>query len=131
MVNLVSYRPTSLPPRLDGFLKALVAISEFNHPMGGLTIEFPSPGRSADTFERGDLQRIETFLKRALPYGASPYPAARRQSPAEALIEMINDEFDTHELEIWYNDKGTTATLLIGINPGEQEQWLELFWGID
>jgi hypothetical protein len=130
MTDIALSSPTSLPPRLDGFLKALAAISDTNNPFGGLTIEFPSPGRSADTFERGDPQRVGTFLEQALPY-SSPYPDARRQCPGEALIEMIKSEFDTPELEIWYNDGWASATLLIGINPGEQEQWLELFWSVD
>jgi hypothetical protein len=47
------------------------------------------------------------------------------------LLEIIKSEFSTTELEIWFNDGGGNATLSIGINPGAQEQWLELFWSVD
>jgi hypothetical protein len=133
MTDIALSSPTSLPPRLDGFLKALMAISDFNHPMGGLTIEFPAPGQetSTETLERGDRQSVATFLERALPYGASRYPVAGRQSPAEALIEIIESEFDTPKLEFWYkNVRGANATLLVGINNMAQEHWLELFWAM-
>jgi hypothetical protein len=67
----------------------------------------------------------------AIPYGASLYPVAGRQSPAEALIEIIESEFDTPKLEFWYkNGRGANATLLIGINNMAQEHWLELFWAM-
>jgi hypothetical protein len=47
------------------------------------------------------------------------------------LLEIVKSEFSATELEIWFNDGDGNATLSIGINQGEQEQWLELFWSVD
>jgi hypothetical protein len=137
--------PTILPPRLDGFLKALAAISDGKYTQGGLTIDFPTAfdrddlemiwysgdsRRSGGFFELVEVQGVATFLGLALGYAADHCETLRQILAAE-LLEIVKSEFSATQLEIWFNDGGGNATLSIGINPGEQEQWLELFWSVD
>jgi hypothetical protein len=83
--DIVPYVPTTLPARLDGFLKALVAISDGKYTQGGLTIDFPTSfdrdnlemiwcsgdsRRSGGFFELVDVQGVATFLGLALGYDA-------------------------------------------------------------
>jgi hypothetical protein len=139
------YVPTTLPARLDGFLKALAAISDGTYTEGGLTIDFPTSfdrddlemiwysgdsRRSGGFFELVEVQGVATFLGLALGYAADHCETLRQILAAE-LLEIVKSEFSATQLEIWFNDGGGNATLSIGINPGEQEQWLELFWSVD
>jgi hypothetical protein len=143
--DIVPYVPTTLPARLDGFLKTLAAISDGKYTQGGLTIDFPTSfdrdnlemiwysgdsRRSGGFFELVDVQGVATFLGLALGYSAD-YCDTLRQILAAELLEIVKSEFSATALEIWFNDGGGNATLSIGINPGEQEQWLELFWSVD
>jgi hypothetical protein len=50
--DIVPYVPTTLPARLDGFLKTLAAISDGKYTQGGLTIDFPT------SFDRDNLEMI-------------------------------------------------------------------------
>jgi hypothetical protein len=137
--------PTILPPRLDGFLKALAAISDGTYTEGGLTIDFPTSfdrddlemiwysgdnRRSGGFFELVEVQGVAAFLGLALGYDTDHCETLRQILAAE-LLEIVKSEFSATQLEIWFNDGGGNATLSIGINPGEQEQWLELFWSVD
>jgi hypothetical protein len=143
--DIVPYVPTTLPARLDGFLKALAAISDGQYTQGGLTIDFPTSfdrdnlemiwysgdnRRSGGFFELVEVQGVAAFLGLALGYSADDCQTLRQILAAE-LLEIVKSEFSAPALEIWYNDGGGNATLSIGINPGEQEQWLELFWSVD
>jgi hypothetical protein len=145
MTDIVPYVPTTLPPRLDGFLEAFAVISYAKYAQGGLRIEFPASfdrdnlemiwysgdsRRSGGFFELVEVQGVATFLGLALGYAADHCETLRQILAAE-LLEIVKSEFSAPALEIWYNDGGGNAMLSIGINPGEQEQWLELFWSVD
>ena len=86
--------------------------------------------RSGGFFELVDSQGVATFLGLALGYSADRCETLRQTLAAE-LLAMIQSELSATELELWFNDGGGNATLSICINPGEQEQWLELFWSVD
>jgi hypothetical protein len=145
MTNIVPSAPTALPPRLDGFLNAFAVISHGQFSEGGLQVDFPTSfdrnnlemiwysgdsQRSGGFFELVDRQGVATFLGLALGYSADRCETLRQILAAE-LLAMIQSELSATELELWFNDGGGNATLSIGINPGEQEQWLELFWSVD
>jgi hypothetical protein len=116
--------PTTLPPRLDGFLKALGAISDGQYPEGGLTIDFPTSfdrddlemiwysgdsTRSGGFFELVDVPGVAAFWGLALGYTAD-YCETQRQTLAAKFLEIVKSEFSTHTLEIWFNDGGGNAT---------------------
>jgi hypothetical protein len=46
-------------------------------------------------------------------------------------MSRLKTDLNAEQLKLWYHDGGKTAFLYACINPGKEEQWLELFWSID
>jgi hypothetical protein len=136
----------ALPPRFQGFLDALAAISHGQYEQGGLVTTYPASfdrdnleviwhsgsrtQRSGGFFVKTEIDGISEFFDQALCDPSHPWAESRKEL-AERFVALIEEELSPTALEFWYNDGGHNATLSVCLSPGLNEKWLELFWSVD
>lgn len=135
----------ALPLRLQGFFDAISAISDGAYREGGLSIKYPASfdrndlemiwicggvKRSGGFFELASVEDIARFFDQVLS-NPSGHNAKDRLQVANEFLALVKNEMAAKQLELWYNDDGMNATVYVCINPGTDEQWIELFWSVD
>lgn len=135
----------TLPSRLAGFLDALVSLSDGTYREGGLSVKYPASFDRADLeviwvcggversegfFRNATLEDIARFFDQALWDPMAPN-AESKLKLAECFLSLVKAEMAASQLEAWYHDGGIKAFLYVCTDPGDNEQWMELFWSVD
>jgi len=136
----------TLPDRLQGFLDALIAISNGSYHEGGLVVTFPAVfdrnnleviygtgtrhQRSGGCFVTVGIEGVARFFDQALGDPGHSSSESRMELAGKFLL-LIKQELAAAELEIWSYTGDIDGNLFVCISPGAKERWLALSWSVD